>query len=284
MILLTGATGTTGLEVARALAARGVPFRAMIRDPDKAGALAQTEAALAKGDFADAGSMRRALEGVTRAFLLAPPVQDLHEVERPFVDAAKAAGVRQIVKLSAAGAAAGAPHRFGDWHGRGEDYLRGSGVAWTILRPSFFMQNLLGQAASVKAGTLYVPAGQGKAPFVDCRDIGAVAAACLAEGEPHAGRAYELTGPEALGYDDIAATLSKVLGRSVNYADVPATAAVEAMTRSGLPMWLAEALTELSTQMKLGRFAAVSDAVRRVAGRDPIRFEQFARDHAAAFA
>jgi len=283
VILVTGATGTTGLEAVRALVGRGAALRALARDPKKATALALPGVEVVAGDFGDADSLRRALSGVTHVLLLSPPVPDLHLLEKRFLDLAREERVVHVVMLSAVGAGPSVPHRFGRWHGISEKNLEASGIAWTHLRPNFFMQNLLGQVDAVRAGMLCVPAGTGKAPFVDCRDIGAVAAACLVEAG-HRGKTYEVSGPAAIGYDEIAATLSRVLARPVSYLDVSAEAARKAMTDAGMPAWLADALGELNEQMKLGRFAAVSSAVRDVTGREPRSFEQFVRDHATSFA
>lgn len=282
MIVVTGATGTTGVEVVNALIALGEPPRVLARDPEKAARLLGDRVEIARGDFNDPQSLEAALDGADRAFLLSPPSPQTVAEQSAFVDAAKRTGVERIVKLSAVGAGPDAPHRFGNWHGRVERHIESSGLAWTHLRPSFFMQNLLGAADMVRGGTIYMPTGTGKAPFVDVRDIAAVAAHVLTE-SGHDGKAYDVTGPEALGYDDIAATFSRVLGREVKYVDVPPDAAKQGMTQAGMPDWLADAINELSAQMKAGRFATVSDVVERVGRKPPVTLEQFVREHAGAF-
>jgi uncharacterized protein YbjT (DUF2867 family) len=282
MILVTGATGSNGLELVKQLAARRVPVRAMVRNPAKATELQLPGVEIVAGDFEKPASLPAALKGIDRAFLLAPPVQDSDRLERAFIDAAKAAGGRHIVNLSAVGARPDAPHSFGRWHGKAEQYLKQSGLKYTILRPNFFMQNLLGSAAMIKGGTIYVPAGQGKAPMVDVRDIAAVAAACLTE-PGHENQVYEVTGPEPIGYSDIAAVFTQVLGRQVGYVDIPVEAAAKAMIDSGMPPWLAHAINELNTEMKLGHFSTVSDVVERVGKKKPVTIEQFVREHAAVF-
>lgn len=282
MILLTGATGSIGLEVAKLLSSREVPFRAMVRNPKKADALKLPGAELVQGDFTDAPSLASALASVKSAFLLAPPVENLDVPERAFIDAAKSAGVRHIVNLSAVGAKIGVPHRFGDWHGKTEAYLAKSGMGWTLVRPNFFMQNLLGMAGMVKGGTIYAPTGNGKSPFVDVRDIAAVVATCLTE-PGHEGKTYEVSGPEDIGYEEMSATFSKVLGKSVAYVDVPPENAAQSMLDMGMPSWLPGALNELNLGMKENRFAGVTDIVKRVGKKDPISFAQFVRDHISAF-
>jgi uncharacterized protein YbjT (DUF2867 family) len=229
-------------------------------------------------------SLEAALEGIDAALLLSAPTPDTVEVQQRFVDAAKRAGVGRVVKFSATGAAPAARARFCDWHGRVEHYIESSGLAWTHLRPTFFMQNLLGFAGMIRGGTIYQPTGQGRAPFVDVRDIAAVAAHVLAEEGRHDGQAYGITGPQALGYADVAATFARVLGRPVNYVDVPATAAKQSMMQAGMPEWQADAINELSEEMKQGHFATVTDVVERVGKKKPVTLEQFVRENAAAFA
>ncbi len=282
MILLTGSTGLVGSETAKCLVKLGVPFRAMVRDVGKAAQTGMAGAHFVAGDFDDEDSIKRALDGVDRVFLLAPPVENLDRMEARFIGIAKAQGVEHIVNLSAVGAGLEVPHRFGKWHGRTEQVLRDSGLKTTILRPSFFMQNLLGMADMVRSGTLYVPAGTGKAPFVDARDIAAVAASCLTE-SGHDGQVYEVTGPEAVGYAEIAQTLSNVLGAVVQYVDVPVEAAAQSMLQSGLPAWLVDALNELNTGLKENRFTLVSDAVLKVGHKQPTSLESFLSEHANVF-
>lgn len=283
MILVTGGTGSVGSEVVKRLSQQGHSVRCLVRNPAKAEALRLPGVELVPGDFGDRGSLEAALAGITRAFLLAPPVPDIDQVEAQFIAAAKATSRPLIVNLSAVGAGVNVPHRFGRWHGQTEVNLAASGLEWTILRPNFFLQNLLSYVGMVKGGTLFAPAGAGKAPFVDVRDIAAVAASCLTE-PGHAGKTYEVTGPTAIGYADIAAAFTRVLGRPVTYQDIPLAAARESMIAAGLPEWLGDALNELNEQMSLNRFAAVSDAVQTVGHTTPITVEQFIRDHQAAFA
>jgi uncharacterized protein YbjT (DUF2867 family) len=282
MILLTGSTGSVGLALAKLLSQRGIPYRAMVRDVAKASALGLAGAEWVQGDFQDPASLRNALDGIERVFLLAPPVENIDRVEATFLDIAAACDVRHVVNLSAVGAGIDVPHRFGLWHGRTEQYLQQSPMAFTILRPNFFMQNLLTMTDMVKQGTLYVPAGDGKAPFVDVRDIAAVAAACLTE-TGHEGKIYEVTGAISIGYTDIAATLSQVLGRTINYVDIPVETAKSSMLETGMPAWLVDALNELNIGLKENRFGTVSNVVSSIGHQTPIDLESFICDHIEAF-
>ncbi len=282
MILLTGSTGSVGLSLAKLLSQRGIPYRAMVRDVAKASALGLAGAELVQGDFQDTASLRQALDGIDRVFLLAPPVENIDRIEAAFLNIAAACGVRHVVNLSAVGAGIDVPHRFGLWHGQTEKYLRESPMNFTILRPNFFMQNLLTMTNMVQQGTLYVPAGEGKAPFVDVRDIAAVAATCLTEAG-HEGKIYEVTGPVSIGYADIAATLSKVLGHTISYVDIPVAAAKSSMLEMGMPVWLVDALNELNIGLKENRFGLVTDVVSAIGHKTPIDLDSFISDHIEAF-
>jgi uncharacterized protein YbjT (DUF2867 family) len=283
MILITGATGTSGVPIVNALLDRGEDVRVLARDPEKAVKLLGEDVEIARGDFNDPQSLESAMEDVDRALLNSAPTPDLVQVQSTFIDVAKRAGVKHVVKFSAAGARPGASFRFGDWHGRVEKYLEASGLLWTHLRPAIFMQNLFSLIGMLKGGTIYQPTGTGKVALADVRDIAAVAAATLTE-RGHESKTYEITGPQALSYPDIAAVFSKVLGRPIQYVDVPPAAAKDGMIKSGLPDWTADAINELSEQVKLGHFATVTDIVQTVGKKAPITLEQFVRENVAVFA
>lgn len=284
MILITGATGTTGREVVgelRRLGARGV--RALVRDPSRADFIREAGFEAVAGDFERPETLGPALEGVERALLLTPPTPDTVTHQREFITAAAAAGVRHVVKLSAVGADSDAPEGFGKWHGQSENLLKSSGLDWTILRPNFFMQNLLGQAGQIAStGSIFQPVGDARASFIDARDIAAVAARTLAE-EGHEGQTYVLTGPEALSYHEVAAKLSEATGRSINYVPISPEQFRAGALGAGLPEWLVSALERLNELFAAGHAAGVTDAVRRVGQTEPTTFDQFARDHAEAF-
>src|SRR5215216_1883836 len=236
MILITGATGTTGREIVaelRRVGAAGV--RALVRDPARASFVREAGFETVAGDFERPETLGAALEGVERALLLTPPSPQTFEQQRAFIEAARRAGVRHVVKLSAFGADADAPEGFGRWHGQAEDFLKSSGLAWTMLRPNFFMQNLLGQARQIAAtGSIFQPVGDARASFIDARDIAAVAARALTE-EGHEEQTYTLTGPEALSYHDVAAKLSEAAGRSVTYVPISSEQFRAGALGAGLP-------------------------------------------------
>lgn len=280
MILITGATGTTGQQLVKLLQARGLRARVMVRDPKK---LTATALEVVRGDFADAKSLDAALAGIERAFLLSPPDPRSVELQGNFISAARRAGTRHIVKMSAIAAALDSPCRLLRWHAEIEKILADSGVAHTNLRPSFFMQNMFMMAGSIKAeGAFYAPTGSGKMGMVDVRDVAAVALAALTE-DGHAGKSYTLTGAEALSHAEAAEKLSKATGKPVKHVDISPADFRKAMLGAGMPEWLADGLNELYALVREGQAGALTQTVSEIAHQKPIRFDEFARDFAEAF-
>jgi uncharacterized protein YbjT (DUF2867 family) len=280
-VLVTGATGTIGRDVTKQLARKGAAVRASVRDQAKARKQFGVEIALATFDFEDTASFPGALIGVEKVFLLPPLMLNQVEVTNAFVDAAKRAGVRHIVKLSAIGADISSPYTFGKWHAANEQHIRESGLVFTFLRPNSFMQNFITYFPP-RNGSIYLPWGNGTASFVDTRDIASVAAEMLTS-DGHEEKIYTLTGPAALGIADVARILSEAVGREFKYIDVPEGAARDGMLQAGLPQWQAEPLLELHATNKQNRWSAVTADVEKVTGNPPTDFAQFARDHVEKF-
>ena len=203
------------------------------------------------------------------------------------VEEAQRAGVSHVVKLSAVAAGAQAPITLGRIHRESERHIEASGLAHTFLRPSYFMQNYLSFAESVKrSGAIHAPAGSGRHPDIDVRDIAAVAARVLTE-DGHEGRVYELTGPEAQSLADGARTIAKITGRDVRFVDVSPADARKVMVSHGVSEWMADALVELYAWYLPGEGtangSAVTLAVQEVLDRPPRSFDQFVREHVKAF-
>jgi uncharacterized protein YbjT (DUF2867 family) len=284
MIVVTGATGKIGSELVRLLRERGEAVRALVRSREKGVELAELGAELAVGDLDDAASLDAAFTGADRLFLLAPAGPEQTALQHNAIEAAKKAGIGHVVKLSALGAAPDSPVALGRWHAETEAELAASGLAWTVLQPHSFMQNLLGSAGTVAGqGMLFAPVGDGAVALVDTRDVAAVAAEVLADPAQHAGRTYVVTGGQAVTYAQVAQALGAAIGKPVQYVDVPPEAAGDGMRQAGLPGWLVDDLLGLFAIFKAGHGAATTDVVRTVGGREPTSIEQFARDHAAAF-
>jgi uncharacterized protein YbjT (DUF2867 family) len=284
MILVTGATGSTGREVVKELMAAGARMRILVRNPDRAVALDGPGVEIAQGDLARPDTLPAALRGVDTVLVLTAPDPAQVELQGNLVEAAGRAGVRRIVKISAIGAAVDSPVRVGRWHAQTEKQIESSGLAFTHLRPSFFMQNVLVFAPAIAAhGVFQAPAEDGRLAMIHVQDVAAVAARALLE-DRHAGQTYTLSGPEALSYHDVASRLSAATGRPVAYASVAPEQFRSRLLESGTPEWYAEMLLELYAIIRAGHAALVTDTVEKVTGRPPLRFDDFARESAHVFA
>lgn len=282
-ILVTGATGNVGPHLVRTLRRQDVPVRAFVRDPSKARAVLGHDVELAVGDHGDPRSIRAALGGVDRVFLLTPSHPQHVQYEGNLIDAATAAGVRRVVKISTVGADPDSDGRFAAWQGQSEALLRASGLPAVILRSSYHMTNVLFFTDSIRsAGKIFAPVDDAKIAMIDRRDLAAVAAVVLTE-DGHDGRTYVLAGPEAITYHDVATQLSQVIGKPIEFVDVPDEAALAAALDAGAPEWLAHGVAEVHRQLRRGVAAQTTDVVRVLTGREPYSFADFARDTSAAF-
>jgi len=285
MLLITGATGTNGKPLVAELRKLGAPLRLLTRDPAKAEALRGPDVEIVAGDLARPESLDAALRGVERAFLLSAVSPQLAEQERAFVAAAARAGVRQLVKFSANGADPRSPRLLARLHGEGERALAQSGVPWCALRPTFFQQNLLGLAGSIKRdGVIRHNHGRHPAAHVDVRDIAAVAARVLTEPiAAHDRKIYELRGPQPITHAQIAARLSELLDRPIRCVEQDDDAYAAGLVRAGLPEWLARAIAELAELARNGSAAEGNDVIERVGRRTPRRVSDFLAEHRAHF-
>jgi uncharacterized protein YbjT (DUF2867 family) len=283
MILITGATGRIGSATMQQLAASGLCVRALVRSLEKAASIAGPGVEVVRGDLEQVHSLEAALQGVTRALLVSPLDPRQVELQGNFIDAAKRAGPLHIVKISGLGTALDSPVRSGRWHARIEAHLEASGLPFTHLRPPFFMQNMLRFAQVIaRSGEFAAALAQGKIAMVDVRDIAAVAVAALTT-DGHTGKAYTVTGPEALSYDDVAEKLSLVTGKPVSYRDVPLADVRQRLLETGMPEWHVEVQMDFHAALREGGASTVTGTVEAVTGKPPRTFEQFAREHAPLF-
>jgi len=275
MILVTGATGTVGSEVVKALSGRGQPFRAGYRTRPQNVPSGVDAVQL---DFDKPETLGPALRGVETVFLLSNTVAPEANVVRE----AKGAGVKRIVKLSVRHAAQ-EEFTFAKWHRALERAIEGSGLAWTFLRPNSFMQNVVNyMGQTVKAqGAIYTAAPDAPVAHIDARDIGAAAARALSEGG-HEGKAYELDGPEPLTYHQIAATLTRVVGREVRCVPISDEDSRKGAIGAGMPEDYADALVDLERFYRTGKAGGGAPDLRQLLGREGTQFEKFAHDYAAA--
>jgi len=281
MILITGANGNVGREVVKQALAVGLKIRASFQSP---GAAAKAPAGL-EGvimDYAKPETIRPALHGVEKIFLVGPPARDLPALEANFVKEVRAAGRKHhIVKLSALG---GRESMFPKGHRDSEENIKASGLPYTFLRPNGFMQNLVNYNAGTisSQNAFYGCQGSGAVSIVDIRDIAAVAVIVLAA-TGHEGKSYSLTGGEALTNEQVAEKISRVAGRKISYVDLPPAEFKKAILSGGMSEWSADALIDLQRLYREGGASLVEDDVQRLTRHKPITFDQFALDYAFAF-
>lgn len=272
--LVIGANGTVGTYLVKALADKG---QAVLRATSRPVAAADQIAL----NLQTRHGLATAFAGVTRTFLLAPPGHTNQDVLlAPVIDAAKAQGVGKIVLMSAMGANAdeNAPLR------KAERHLENSGVAYNIVRPNWFMQNFNSYwLHGIRAqGKILLPVGAAKGSFIDARDIAAVAAELLLSAV-HDNRDFDLTGSEALDHGEVAKILSAETGKSIVFEDIAPAAMLDALLAGGMPHDYSEFLLLILSYFKAGYAERTTDAVARIAGRKPISFMEYAKDHRAAW-
>lgn len=283
MIVVTGATGTVGSELVRLLADGGRKVRALSRDPWDQPARSGVE--WVRADLAEREGLDAAFRGGKSLFLLTGNSDDMVRLQTNAIRAAVSVGVESVVKLSALGATDHSRSVIGLWHYNVERVLRETAAGWTILRPHHFMQNLLEPLVfDRERGRVHASSGDGPIPFIDTRDIAAVAATVLSQGG-HGGRVYTLTGPQAVSYREATAILAEVLDRPLTYADETTDEAWARRRAAGQPVWLAAAQLAIAEYQRAGGpTARTSDTVEAITGRPPRTLGDFARDHAAELA
>lgn len=278
MIVVTGATGTIGSDLVRLLSEAGREVRALTRDPgvqpDVPGVT------WVRGDLRDRPALTDMFAGADTLFLLTGNTDDMVRLQENALHAAREAGVERVVKLSALGATDHSKSVIGLWHYNVERELRESGLAWTILRPHHFMQNLLDPTVfDREAGRVYSASGDGAIPFIDTRDIARVAAAVLTE-EGHEGEIYTLTGPEARSYREASEVLSRALDRPLEYVAQDVDEAWRHRRAHDQPPWLAAAQLAIAAyQREGGPTERTTETVERITGQTATTLETFAADH-----
>lgn len=275
-LLITGATGNVGYEVARRLPAA----RIAIRDPESARAQLGAAYEYVPFDFTQPATFAPALAGIDRLFLIRPPQIADAQVIAPLIEAAQSARVQQIVFLSLIGAE---HNRFAPHHGI-EALIRASGIPATMLRAGFFMQNLntTHRDEIRDRRVIAVPVGHSKTAFIDVRDIAEVAVRALTE-PGHEGKGYDLTGSEALSYTEVAAIFSEELGIPITYTNPSIWRFIADQRAGGRPWPFTLVMTALYTLTRLGLSSQIAPDTERLLGRAPIRFRQYVQDYKACW-
>ncbi|MFG1946217.1 SDR family oxidoreductase [Nonomuraea sp. NPDC048826] len=284
-VLITGATGTVSTLLMEALRGTDLNLRALVRDESRAAAVRERGAEVFVGDLGDPRTLPAAFEGVQDVWLLPPNGPRAPEHSSNVLWAARRAGAERVVRLSAVGSAHDAPTRSGRLHALSDHEIERSGLRWTILRPHWFMQNLLNEAGDIAGtGTFALNIGPARIGMIDARDIAACGARVLLDGpDRHHGRTYTLTGPRSVTFDEVAGDLSAALGRPIAYLPVSDDAKRKSLLDAGVPAWIADMLEEYAQAYVTGWGDFTTDAVAEILGRAPRDVASFARDHAGAF-
>lgn len=282
MILVTGATGTVGSELLTLLSNEKVPVRALVHRRSLMPSETTSRIECVEGDFEQPETLKKAMMGVEKLYLLSPMRPDLGKLETRVIQLAQASGVRHVVKQSVLGAPSES-FSLARWHRESERALEKSGMAWTHLRPVFFMSNLLSFGPSIrKDGVFQAPTGDASLSLIHPRDIAHVARAVLTQAG-HEGKSYILSGSRLWNFPEVAQLFSLMLGRSVRFFNITHSQYLQAMNQLGAPKWAAEALLELYLQVKAGAGGPVTQVVENLTGRPPLTLENWVQENLSFF-
>jgi uncharacterized protein YbjT (DUF2867 family) len=285
MILLTGATGTAGSFIANEFVRERVPVRILVRNRAKAAGLEKAPTVeIVEGDMSKRSTLGPALDGVDRVLMISAPLMDMVETQSAFIDASKAAGVGHVIKFSGLDARPDTTFPFGIMHKEIEDYLERSGLAWTQLRPTGFMQEYLRETPSIiQDGAFYLALGDTKLNPIDLADVAKVGFLLLRDGG-HEGARLQMTGPEALTLTEIADRISRAVGKTVRYVAVSPIQRRQALIAHGVPLEVADALDrQVEERLKGGIESQVDLSTHRLFKVKPTTFLEFAQKNAEGF-
>jgi uncharacterized protein YbjT (DUF2867 family) len=285
MIVVIGGTGTTGRALVQALTAKGIDFKCLVRDEAKARETLGADVALVQGDLDDAASLDAAFAGADKVFLNSGHGPALRQQQINAVEAAKRAGVAHFVKMSGSekAIAADGPSQIMQDHYHVEQALLASGLTWTILRPNYFLNNVMMFAPTVASDSKFMSPIAPDAPItmIDVRDTADAAVAVMTE-PGHEGQTYYLTGG-TITLNQIASELTRALGREISLVTVPLEGAKKAMEGQGMPPWLVAHMTGLVPFVSDGGMGHGSDWVEKLSGHPPRTLAAFVDEHKAAF-
>jgi len=278
-VLATGATGNVGGALIPLLREAGCTvFAGSTRGQRVAGVEGR------RVDFLDKKTLPAAFEDIDAALIVTPAHPQMVAMTTNAVAAAKAGGVQHLVRVSGAGADPASPIAIARVQGQCDEEVIESGIPYTLLRPVNFMQNFATFIRDmIRTGTMYSSQGDGRVPFIDARDVALVAATVLKDPAAHAGRAYTLTGPEALTNAEAMRIIGEVIGKSIGLVSIAEDAAVLAMRQTGMPEEVVEMMSSLNRIIAAGYAAGLTDTVRAVTGCAPRTLAAFAREHAATW-
>lgn len=283
MILITGATGKTGSATAKSLGEKGERFRALIRNEEKKEGLESIGGEVVIGSIENTDVVNQSMQGVKTVLVLLPNSESQLALEKQLVDSAKQAGVERIVKMSSIEATPDATSPIPKLHLESEEYIKQSGLAWTMIKPNFYMQNLLASAGTIKdQGKIFLPMGEGKTGMIDTTDVGKVIAKVLSE-DGHESMNHEITGPEILSFYEVAEIFSKALGKQVDYVDVPMDAYKETLGQFLTNQWHLDAVIDLFKGIAEGGIEDKTNTFNELTGETPKSLSQFLAENSFIF-
>jgi len=283
MILLSGASGRVGSAASQALHSAGIPFRVILRDPEKFPLSKVDSIEVYKGDLENTKDLEKALHGVTAALLLMSNNSAQADIEREFARIAKRSGVTHIVKISSIEASPQATAALPSLHYSSEQFIQSLGMDWTFLRPNFYMQNMLMYAVSIKSSSYFtLPLGDASTAMVDARDVGLAAAKALTENR-HRNKIYDLNGPDLMNFDMVAKRISEVIDREVRYQrQTPEQ--FRAVLNNFIPSsWQVDAVCELFEEIASGSLQRTGDDLEHILQKPPRDIKIFSQDFKTAF-
>ncbi len=274
-VLITGATGNIASMVIPALIEKGILVRAFVRNSSKAENLRSLGVEVFEGNLNSQESLNQATKGIDTVLSITPGGEEAYAHASAITKAAKANGVKYLVRVSAIGAAEDAPTHNGRLHHQTDEDIISSGVPYTILRPNFFMQNVFMSVPTIlEQGNMYWGMGEGKLSMIDVRDI-ADACVSLVMQQKHQNKIYHLNGPESISFSDIAETVSEGLGKTVNYVPVPIEAVGDGIRKAGMGEWFAGVMMDYSKAYSTGWGDIINDDFEKITGKKPRNFKQF---------
>jgi len=283
MILLTGATGKTGSATAKALNERGIKFRALVRNEEKREGIESLGGEVIIGSIENKEAVDQSMVDIETALILLPNSENQLSLEKQLVDSAKQAGANRIVKMSSIEATPDATSPIPRLHLESEEYIKQSGLNWTMVKPNFYMQNLLASAATIKdQGKIFLPMGEGKTGMIDTTDVGKVLAKVLSE-DGHESMNHEITGPEILSFFEVAEIFTQGLGKQVDYIDVPLAAYKETLGQFLTNQWHLDAVIDLFKGIADGGIEEKTDTYSNLMGESPKSLSQFISENSFIF-
>lgn len=283
MILLTGATGKTGSATAKALNEKGITFRALIRNEEKRGDIESLGGEVVIGSIENKEAVDQSMVDVETALILLPNSENQLSLEKQLVDSAIQAGAKRVVKMSSIEATPDATSPIPKLHLESEEYIKQSGLSWTMIKPNFYMQNLLASAGTIKdQGKIFLPMGEGKTGMIDTTDVGKVLAKVLSE-DGHESMNHEITGPEILSFNEVAEIFSKGLDKQVDYVDVPLAAYKETLGQFLTNQWHLDAVIDLFKGIADGGIEEKTDTYSELMGESPKSLSEFISENSFIF-